>query len=188
MDNNLKTVDCLIMLQAAYPRVELGSQTIKVYQIGLADIDPQLLQAAVLQHIATSKWFPTIAELRQRVVEERLTAAGHLSAPEAWSLVMRQVRSVGHWRVPDVPPAVRKAIDASGGWRQLCLSENPTADRARFLEAYKLFAKEESEKLQQMPSVNHALEELSSGKDRVHEEITKLLTKRNGCPPEADGG
>ena len=34
--------------------------------------------------------------------------------------------------------ARRRAVDAIGGWRQICFSENITADRARFLEAYSL--------------------------------------------------
>ena len=30
----------------------------------LSEINPELLQAAVLKHISTSKWFPTVAEIR----------------------------------------------------------------------------------------------------------------------------
>jgi hypothetical protein len=180
MDKKLTTIDCLIMLQAAYPRLDLGPQTIQVYQLSLADIEPRLLQAAVLKHISTSKWLPTIADLRQGVTELVLEAEGQLTAPEAWGLVMREVRLVGHWREPTLPASVRQAVEAIGGWRQICFSENITADRARFLEAYSLISKRKAQKLQQMPAVTEAQEALAEGRMKVESAVDGLLAGMNG--------
>ena len=122
-----------------------------MYRLALADIDPALLWTAVLQHISNSKWLPTIAELRQRADEIILEEAGHLAAPEAWGLLLREVRRVGHWGAPDLPPNARQALDAIGGWRALCMSENSAADRARFLEAYNLICQRQADKRRQFP-------------------------------------
>ena len=57
-------VKSLLLMKAAYPRQTLPEETIDLYTRALQDIEPRLLKTAVMQHIATSKWFPTIAELR----------------------------------------------------------------------------------------------------------------------------
>ncbi|UCC53697.1 MAG: hypothetical protein JSV68_06915, partial [Anaerolineaceae bacterium] len=61
--------EVLDLLAASYPRTELEAETVKAYILMLEGIDPALLKAAVLQHISTSKWFPTIAEIRGAAVE-----------------------------------------------------------------------------------------------------------------------
>ena len=180
MNQKLTTIDCLIMLQAAYPRLDLGPQTINVYQLSLADIEPRLLRAAVLKHISTSKWLPTIADLRQGVTELVLEAEGQLTAPEAWGLVMREIGNVGHWGTPKFTSPVRRAVESIGGWRQICFSENITADRARFLEAYNLLSKRQAEKLQQLPEVAETQEALVAGRMKIEQEISKLLANTNG--------
>lgn len=175
MSKELKTVDCLIMLKSAYPRMDFGAESVMVYQLALADIEPLLLRTAVLKHISTSKWFPTIAELRQAATEIVLQSEGQLSGPEAWGLVLREVRRVGHWRSPNLQPVVRQAVDAIGGWRNICFSANITADRARFIEAYTILRKREALRLQQLPAVGEAVEALTEGQKRVEAEVVGVL-------------
>jgi hypothetical protein len=122
------------------------------------------------------------------VTELVLEAGGQLTAPEAWGVVMREVRRVGHWGVPDLAPIVLQAVQAVGGWRQICFSENIAADRARFLEAYNLLQKRAAEEIQQMPAVTEAQADLAAGRDRVHREMMKLLTKGNGRAHKPDSG
>ena len=55
----------------------------------LSEINPELLQAAVLKHISTSKWFPTVAEIRAPVAEIVLQTANQPTALEAWGFVMQ---------------------------------------------------------------------------------------------------
>lgn len=174
--NNDTILDCMIMLQSAYPRTNVSKETMRIYEVALADIDPGLLETAVLRHISISKWFPTIAELRQGVTELILEAEGHLDGPEAWGMVTQEIRRVGHWGRPELSDHVRRAINAIGGWQELCLSENAVADRARFIEAYNIIHQRTVEKRQQMPAVTEAQESLATGKDRVHQEIAKLLS------------
>ena len=172
-------MQCLILLKSAYPKMDFGPDSVAVYVETLKDIEPELLQAAVLKHVSISKWFPTIAELRQAVTELILEAEGQLTAPEAWGMVVGEIRRVGHWGKPQLETPVQQAVEAVGGWRQICFSENITADRARFLEAYNLQCRRKAEKMQQMPAVTEAQEQLAAGQDKVDQEITKLLTNKN---------
>ena len=162
MDKNLTTLDCLILLKSAYPRQEFAPETVHVYTLALSDINTKLLQTGVLKHISTSKWFPTVAEIRAAVAEVVLQTANQPTALEAWGMVMREMRLVGHWRRPDLPPAILQAVQDTGGWRQLCMSENIAADRARFVEAYNSQQQRLVQRLQQLPAVTAVEEELAA--------------------------
>jgi hypothetical protein len=167
-------------LKGAYPRTAFNEESVAVYQLALADVQPRLLQAAVLRHIATNKWFPTIAELRQRVADLILEAEGYLSAPEAWGTVMGEVRRAGHWGQPQLPPLVMRAVHAIGGWQGICLSENGAADRARFLEAYGLLLKQEAQKIQELPAVREARAELAEGSGQVESAVKQVAARLDG--------
>ncbi len=72
----------MLVLDAAYPRKDqtLTPELLRVYRVSLADIPGDHLELAALRHIAASKFFPTVAELREAVAatltrEERETLA-----------------------------------------------------------------------------------------------------------------
>lgn len=180
MENELTLRQCLVLLKAAYPQVAFGEESLAVYLLALADLDPRLLWAAVLRHLALQKGFPAIAELRQGVAALILEAEGTLSAPEAWAELLREVRRVGHWGRPDLPPLTKQALRALGGWRAICLSKNGTADRARFLEVYSLLLQRELRKLQQLPAVREVQAELAARPQRLNAEGRQLPAPLNG--------
>ena len=62
----LRVVD---KLKAAYPRQVIGADTLQVYAEALADLDADLLRRIAQEHILSERWFPTIAELRERAAE-----------------------------------------------------------------------------------------------------------------------
>lgn len=124
------------VMAAAYPNYKLTPQTIHVYARTLGDLPADMLEAAALQCIATSEFFPTVAALRKAAFEIMAHAQGIPTAHEAWGEVRRAMGTVGHMGKPKFShPIVERAV-AALGWRDLCLSDNPTADRARFLECY----------------------------------------------------
>lgn len=55
----------LEMISAGYPNAKLSEENIAVYLAGLSDIPPDVLRNAALRLMRRSKWFPTIAELRE---------------------------------------------------------------------------------------------------------------------------
>jgi hypothetical protein len=59
--------DLIGQLAAGYPAVVIAEQTIEVYAQDLADIPLERLSAAIELCRQESKYFPTVAELRERV-------------------------------------------------------------------------------------------------------------------------
>lgn len=55
----------MAILTAAYPALAISRQTMEVYSQELADVPPEFLINAAREHVRRSKWFPTIAELRE---------------------------------------------------------------------------------------------------------------------------
>jgi hypothetical protein len=121
----------------------------------LRDVDGDLLRAAALQHVANSKWFPTVAELRQSAAD--IASPDHrMTAMEAWGEVSRQIRSVGSYGEPEFSnPLIYRLVDDMG-WRNLCASEMPGADRARFMDGYNALLTRERREVMELPQVTAA--------------------------------
>ncbi len=150
------------LLIAAYPdkRTELPEATTEVYLRCLNDLPFEALQAALLTHITTNKWFPTIAELRLKSLEF-LPGNRMPTATEAWDEVTSEISRV-HWDgVPQFShPAIAKTVHAMG-WRQICLSETPGVERAHFLRMYETYAKRAQEDMLLLPEVAQVAERLA---------------------------
>lgn len=131
-------------LKAAYPRFTFLSTDEEMefwYQM-LQDIDYMIVQNAVMEHISTSSFPPSIAEIR-KLCAERFTKAIP-SFDEAWGTVQRAMSTCG-WENPQKAYAMMDNMTAgivkNLGWNQLCLGENAEANRANFRIAYEEKAK-----------------------------------------------
>lgn len=129
-------------LAAAFPRQQLAEPTIKVYAHDLVDLDAAAANAAIETLRRTSRFFPTISEIREA------TAALQLGAPEpmrAWEqacgrgprhpLVQRARRIVGDdydWRVTPTGIMRRSFRDAYAEVRAEAVRAlvSPTLDAA----------------------------------------------------------
>lgn len=138
------------VLVTAYPSAMLRlsadqqRETAATYRRMLADLEYAVANAAVERLLATSRYLPTIAEIREAAAD--LTGSGSRVGGEQWGSVRRAMASRGAHRTPGVDfvfndPITARVVDALG-WRELCLSDNPTADRARFIETYDKLAAE----------------------------------------------
>src|SRR5690349_9625631 len=123
------------MLVAAYRDKSVTEATVEVYETMLSDLDFEACKAAVTRVIATSKWFPTVAEIRHAAASERLGAVR--AGGEAYGDVVSAIRSVGSYRPAPTfdDPVVNECVRIMT-WRGLCLGDNEAADRARFIELY----------------------------------------------------
>ena len=68
-------------LSAAYPNRSRDQRTVQLYVERLSDIPVYLLDQAASQHIATSNWFPKIAELRAAAARIAGTSEFHVMGP-----------------------------------------------------------------------------------------------------------
>lgn len=136
----LEALKIIQMLGEVYPSYQLSKGAIKTYLRLLADLPPDLLEQAALDHMARSAFFPTIAELRAAAFELLESAHPGPSAYDAWGQVQETICRIGHIEQPTwEDPLVGKVVNALG-WRYLCLSDNPIADRSHFVQAYQALA------------------------------------------------
>lgn len=129
-----EVTELVAVLVAAFPRPPIAEKTVAIYEQMLRDLAVEVAHRAVARLVATSKWLPTIAEIRAAAVEAQLGA--RRAGAEAWGDVNDAVRRVGRYGTPKfADPLVAEAV-RSLGWLAICDSTNDVADRARFIELY----------------------------------------------------
>lgn len=165
------------VMMAAFPSAKVTADTSMVYERMLGDLDYPAANAAVEKLLATSRWMPTVSEIREAVLS--LTEGEPKPGGEAWGEVIAAVGrygsrryDVGTFLPPFTDPVTAQAVRALG-WVALCDSENQIADRARFIELYDKLA------------INHRRRQLSDGlpamlRFRALEEQRQLRTGSTG--------
>lgn len=138
------THKALLVMFAAFPNTEWSTATQGVYVKYLADIPVEDLQTIIGQAIATCKFPPTVAEIRD--TWHGLHNIGRLTYVEAWDMVQKEIRRVGSYSKPRFEDAITAQVVSSMGWRELCMSEEPQICRAQFRDMYNaLLARGDSE-------------------------------------------
>lgn len=133
-----------IGIKSAYPASKIleDKASMDFWYTMLKDIPYEIAENAVMEHICTNIYPPNIAEIRKLCVERCQRPV--LSFDEAWGVVQRAISTYG-WYHPQEAFATMDELTLSVvknlGWSRLCQSENPTADRANFREAYEAKAK-----------------------------------------------
>jgi hypothetical protein len=173
------------VLVTAFPTVmtrltaEQQRQTMTTYRQMLMDLDYVLANAALARLIGSTKFMPTVAEIRDTALS--LSKTEQVAGGEAWGSVLKAIAREGAYRMPGtdfvfLDPVTAKCV-AALGWQNLCLSDNPVAERARFIELYDKLAGRER-LLQQTESLP-AMQQFRALQERtamsVGEAISKLL-------------
>lgn len=126
--------------------------TAMAWELTIGDLDFNTARAALGKVLATVKWFPTPAEIREAAVE--LTAGPQLSAGEAFQLARYAAGRYGLYHTAEamatLPDLVRKAVQQIG-WHFFCQSEEPEIKRAQFRRVYEVIARREQE-MAQLPA------------------------------------
>lgn len=163
------------VIGAAYPNFAPSPQTVEVYFQALNDLDYDELKTATMQSIteAGRKFAPSVGEIRGAVLDIRKRVIKMPSSYQAWQEVCKQINDNGGdfgkpvWSNPIVEAAVNAL-----GWRNLRMSEDQTADRARFIMAYdQLCARNEKEEIA-LPQVRGYIENKAQ---KLIGNVTKLL-------------
>lgn len=139
-----EAAELVMLLLGAYPQAKPSSATSQVYERMLSDLDAGSARAAVQKIIATSKWMPTVAEVRAASAE--LHHGPVRSGADAWLDVLMQIRVEGYCGTPHFDDAIVTALVERWGWARMCLEGNVDADRARFIEAYDALARQARER------------------------------------------
>lgn len=146
-------------LKRAFPRERIPTETLAIFVRELADVDPAVLDEAVRTIIRGSRYFPTIAEIRDvaasRVLglpdeAEALAQADrysfadpqpvdcpHPSYEEALDCRRCQGTGVRYTVTVDIHPLVREALDLVGGRHGYRTADEPSVVRGQFLRLYR---------------------------------------------------
>ena len=151
---NKKEFSTLVMaLRTYYPRENIlpNEQAMELWFYQLQDIPYEVAEAGLNKWVATNKWSPSIADIR-----EMSTGIIHGDLPDwsqAWEDVMRAVSRFGYYgareALESLSPLTRQATERIG-FVNICRSENISADRANFRMIYEQLA-ERKKKDAQIP-------------------------------------
>jgi len=169
------------VLAALYPRYTRTKATITAYHVVLGDIPADLLDRAALHVGSQNTFFPAAAELRAAAFELMERAHGVPGAWEAWAEVCKSFGPCGRWRSPQwTHPLIGQAVDAIGGYIALCDSENATADRARFVQAYDALLARAQKDARMLPEVRQMVRHIASGEVKQLEALVGEFTRGMG--------
>ena len=141
-------------LKTYYPRENLlpNPQAMELWYRQLQDIPCQLAEMALNKWVATNKWPPSIAEIREQASaikngEKQLWSDG-------WEEVLRAISKYGMYgeteALQSMSELTRKAVNRLG-FKSICISENIMADRANFRMIFEQLSDRESI-AQQLPA------------------------------------
>lgn len=138
------------VLAASFPSAKISSETISAYAQQLDDLPIALLDLAARQCAADCKFFPTMAELRERAAAITMPARG--TAADAWGDVMVAMKRVGYYGQPMFDNPITAKVVFNMDWQALCSSENVIADRAHFMKMYDAMVEREKYETKLLPS------------------------------------
>ena len=148
-----------------YPKEPMmpNKEAVMLWYEELSDLDAAATKLAVRKWAATSKWPPTIADIREQVAG--FTTPKIKDWSEAFEDARRAVRRFGSYNPTDalnsLDDLTRETVKRLG-YHDLCVSENHAADRANFRMIYEQLAKRESEERQINKDVKAMIAELGA--------------------------
>lgn len=173
-----ETHEALMFMFAAYPNTEWSTATQAVYVKYLADIPVEDLRAVIGQAIATCKFPPTVAEIRD--TWHGLHHVGRLTYGEAWALVQKEIRRIGSYGKPRFDDETTAKVVAQMGWLNLCMSEEPGNDLARFRDLYNVLVNRDDGTEKLLPASRQLAERKTGGMIPMRDVLGALTDSRNG--------
>ena len=114
-----------------------NQQSMELWFRQLEDLPAKVVETVVNLWVATNKWSPSIADIREKSAE--LLTGSRQDWGEAWEEVMRSVRAFGSWREKEalqtLDPLTRECVERIG-FQSICASENIAVERAHFRDVY----------------------------------------------------
>lgn len=126
-------------LRTYYPKEKLlpNEQAIELWFKQLQDIPYNIAEVALNKWVATNKWSPSIADIREAATD--LTQGEAKEWGAAWQDVLRAIRLYGSYEeqkaLDSLDETTRKVVKQLG-FRNLCFSEEIQVDRANFRMIY----------------------------------------------------
>ena len=122
-----------------YPRDNVlpNTQAMELWYRQLKDIPYPVAEAVLSKWVATNKWSPTIADIRELASETMNGAPDEWG--EAWEKVIKAVQRFGVYQKNEALASLddlTRRCAMRVGFVQICMSENVSIERANFRDIY----------------------------------------------------
>ena len=130
------------MTLANFPHLQdkAMTPTVSLWKMMLQDIPYPTLEASLIKVLATSKYWPNVAEIREAALS--LTGNKAPAALEAWGMVREAIKR--DKPASTLHPAIQQAIKAFGGLDGIGYSEDIKYIQGQFLKLYDELATKEN--------------------------------------------
>jgi hypothetical protein len=137
-------------LRTFYPKEQLlpNQQAMELWYKQLEDIPYHIAETALQKWVATNKWSPSIAEIREAVTDISKERIPDWS--EAWENVLKAVRTYGSYQPVEALESLDERTRACVrriGFRNICMSENISVERANFRRIYEATAERDAQEM-----------------------------------------
>lgn len=167
----------VMALKTYYPKENLlpNAQAMELWYKQLQDIPYRVAEAALNKWVATNKWSPSIAEIRE-------TAATILSGDvpdwgNGWEQVLKAIRQYGSYRVQEAmetfDPITAQCVKRLG-FKNICMSENISTDRANFRMIYEQLTERKQKEAQLPENLKMLISEIQK------EQVLRIGAERSG--------
>ena len=126
-------------LRTYYPKEKLlpNEQAMELWFNQLQDIPYKLAEVTLNKWVATNKWSPSIADIREQALG--ITQGAAKDWGEAWREVLRAINIYGSYQeleaLESMDETTKRVVERLG-FRNICLSEDIQVDRANFRMIY----------------------------------------------------
>lgn len=173
--NKADTIKMIAVMVKAYPNSDKYQtetdiqQTVNLWATVFVDDDVNIVNLALMKHIQTSKWPPSIAEIREIMMT--IQCPDLIPPDEAWlavSDVMYSAGEFGYGAENSLPPLIRRAV-SSIGWSNLwqmhrsgSMGKTAGMDRVAFMDIYKPLYERERQRMQLAPSIREKIDKTTA--------------------------
>lgn len=168
-------------LRTYYSRENIlpNKQAMELWFRQLQDIPYEAAEAILSKWVATNKWSPSIADIRDGMAEIQNGGAVE-DWGEGWNKAMAAIRKYGSYNeaeaLDSLPPLTRETVRRLG-YKSLCWSENQIADRANFRQVYEILEKRQVEDRKIPLPVREKIAGLMAGFAKPMEAETQTLPR-----------
>ena len=159
-------------LKTYYPRENIlpNQQAMELWFAQLQDIPYEVAEVGLNKWVSLNKWSPSIADIRE--MASSVTNGDLPDWGDAWEEVCKAIRHYGACdatnALASLTPLARKTAQRMG-FRNLCMSENPQADRASFRMIYEQLAERERKDAQIPQEIKNLINEITGNMLKIEE-------------------
>lgn len=167
-------------LKTYYPRENLipNDKALELWFMQLQDLEYKTIELVLNKWVATNKWSPSIAEIREAAAE--ITSGPIQDWGEAWQNVLNVVRHYGSYEpikaMEELDELTAQAVKQVG-YYEICQSTNISVERANFRDIYNNLAERKKKRHQIAPQILAMIETAQKENIKALEEKSAAAEK-----------